>query len=438
MADVLLIYPRPEEIKERRFGFSLNLLYVAAILKKAGHRIVQYTDYSLEPCDLDRLRENVEKSEVAIIEFDSFPLKRAINIEHGEYLVRRIKGFSDKIKIIAFGCDLILFPRELKAVDYTFTGEPEIGILPVFEYLFRGGKEADIPRGLVDDLDGLPFPERDLLSPFIEHGGSFDREPHLARSTLIQTSRGCPNSCSFCQRKGWSPGLRQHSVEYVIREFRELQRRNYVNVWLADENFTFDLKRARQILDSLYRCEITINMKLSLSSWAHIDREFLESAKKAHVTIISFGIESANPEILEFYKKKINLEEFKELASYADDIGLFTIGNFIIGAPMETEETIQQTFRYALDTPFDQVNIKKLDYMAGSELYEALPLEMRAGKRHLFACKENGLNRFSLDDLKSRIDGFQAEFRRSRGDRFRRKAVRWGLPYKVKGENIDW
>jgi radical SAM superfamily enzyme YgiQ (UPF0313 family) len=431
MANVLLIYPRPEEIKERRFGFSLNLLYVAAILKQAGHRVIQYLDYSLEPFDLARLRERVDEADVAIVEFDSFPLKRAINIDHGEYLVQQIRGCSDKIKIIAFGCDLILFPRELKAADYTFTVEPERGILAVFEYLFQGRMKEDIPRGVVADLDELPFPERGLLSPFVEHGGSLDHKPHLARSTLIQTSRGCLNRCSFCQRRGWSQGFRPHSVDYVIREFRELQRNHYVNVWITDDNFTFDLKRAGQILETIYRREITVNMKLALSSWAHIDREFLESAKRANVSIISFGVESANPEILEFYKKKIDLEKFKELVSFAGDIGLFTIGNFIIGAPMETEETIHRTFRYALDTPFDQVNIKKLDYMAGSELYQTLPLDMRAGKRHIFACKENGLNNFPLQDLKSRIDQFQETFKRLRGGRFRQKAGEWGLPYEV-------
>ena len=55
MADILLVYPAPEVFKARRFGFSLNLLYIASILKQAGHRIVNYLDYSIESFDLDQV-----------------------------------------------------------------------------------------------------------------------------------------------------------------------------------------------------------------------------------------------------------------------------------------------------------------------------------------------------------------------------------------------
>ena len=85
-------------------------------------------------------------------------------------------------------------------------------------------------------------------------------------------------------------------------------------------------------------------MKISISSWTNIDFEFLKLAKKANISIISMGIESANEEILDFYRKKINLEQTKELIAFADSIGIYMVGNFIIGAPMETFKTISNTF----------------------------------------------------------------------------------------------
>jgi radical SAM superfamily enzyme YgiQ (UPF0313 family) len=155
----------------------------------------------------------------------------------------------------------------------------------------------------------------------------------------------------------------------------------------------------------------------------------LELAKEAGVSIISFGIESANPEILKFYRKKIDLNKFQNLVEYANRIGLFTVGNFIIGAPMETEETINNTFSYILNTPFDQVNLKLLDYMAGSDLYESLSNEMKKKQRHIFACKENGLNNFPLIHLKEKINCFKAKFQETSSHRLDEKIKKMGPPY---------
>jgi len=100
MADILLVYPAPEEFKERRFGFSLDLLYIASLLKQAGHKIVNYLDYSIDSFEPDKFRQNVDKADVVILEFDTFPLKRAMNIPHGQQLVDLItsKDHSSSIK----------------------------------------------------------------------------------------------------------------------------------------------------------------------------------------------------------------------------------------------------------------------------------------------------------------------------------------------------
>jgi len=80
-------------------------------------------------------------------------------------------------------------------------------------------------------------------------------------------------------------------------------------------------------------------------------------------------------------------------------IGLFTVGNFIIGAPMETIETINETFSFIKSCSFDKVNIKTLDYMMGSELYSKINCDLKKESTHIFACKENGLNNFYLQEI---------------------------------------
>jgi anaerobic magnesium-protoporphyrin IX monomethyl ester cyclase len=279
------------------------------------------------------------------------------------------------------------------------------------------------------DLDQLPFPDRGLLTPYAEHGGTVDQKPGLQKSTLIRTSAGCLNDCIFCQRKAWHKKYQAHSIPYVLNEFSELKKHHYRNIWITDDNFTYDLKRAKSLLKELSDRDLTMDMKIALSSWTHIDEEFLETAKKAHVSIISFGVETANQEIQRFYRKKISLQRLSQLIRYADKTGLYTVGNFIIGAPMETRATMEETFTYILDTPFDRVNVKILDYMAGSELYESLPPEKRGLNRHLFACRENGLNEFPLAELRGKVKDFMERFQRSREDHLKEKLSDYGPPY---------
>ncbi|MBM7865387.1 radical SAM protein [Heliobacterium gestii] len=432
MADILLIYPQPEETKDARFGFSLRLLYLSAILKAAGHS-VRLNDYSVEAFDMTALAEQLVRTDVAVIEFDSFPLKRAQNLGSAEALTAFVKQSHPQVKVIAFGYDCALFPRKVESADFTFTGEPEAAITTVVAALLAGSAVPDTLPSLLDNLDCLPFPDREMLSPFVEHGGSLRRQPHLAKSTLIQTSRGCRNRCRFCQRKGWDSAYREHSVDYSAREFAHLQERGYVNVWVADDNFGFHLPRAKALLTRLADAGMTRGMKIALSSWVYIDEEFLRLAKAASVSLISFGIETACPEIQAFYDKKIDLEKTASLLHTADKLGIYTVGNFIIGAPMETEGTMAQTFDYIRKVPLDQVNIKILDYMAGSDLYASLSPDVTAGRRHLFASLEMGLNAFPLKDLKARSNRFQQEIRALNQSRLRQKIARFGLPYETAG-----
>ena len=243
------------------------------------------------------------------------------------------------------------------------------------------------------NLDDLPYPDRVLI----------ETEPYYHRHndcTLIQTSRGCLNSCTFCQRQGWQNVHEEHSLEYAINEFKLLGQHKYKNIWIVDENFTYNLDRAKRILENLSKHKITCNMKIAISSWTHIDDEFLQIAHDANVSIISMGIESANADSLRFYKKDIDLNYVKHLVDKANEIGIFMVGNFIIGAPNETINDIKNTFSFIEDLRLDQVNIKILDYMSGSQLYEQLDQRIYSNN-HYFSCAENNLSDISLQTLKN-------------------------------------
>jgi hypothetical protein len=99
---------------------------------------------------------------------------------------------------------------------------------------------------------------------------------------------------------------------------------------------------------------------------------------------------------------------------------------------MESYTTIEETFRIIRECEFDQVNLKTLDYMMGSELYKSVESKAQ-GRSHLFACSENGINRFGLQeisDIKSRfLSGYYAEGK----ERLNRKIRKFGTPYDHQG-----
>ena len=171
-------------------------------------------------------------------------------------------------------------------------------------------------------------------------------------------------------------------------------------------------------------------MNLFISSWANIDYEFLDLAASSNIRIISFGIESGDKGILEYYRKNINLDKVAQIVQYANEKGIFTVGNFILGAPMETQETIEKTFNLIRECCFDQVNIKTLDYMIGSELHDSLNTALKL-KDHVFACAENGLTSLKLDEMVGLKAAFLKSYYKAHKDVIRKKIQRFGVPFCV-------
>ena len=429
--NILLIYPDPDEEKECRFGYSLSLLYLASILRQAGDAC-QLLDLSYEACSADSFRDRVLWADVIIVEFDSFPLKRASNSTSGLELVNAINGLC-QVPVIAFGHECVIRQKAVPGAVVTYVTEPESSILATVDAVVRRKQQPPCiaQSGTLQDMDLLPLPARDLLPEPVLYGQTRWRMAHLARSALIETSRGCMNTCRFCQRHGWSSSYRAHSVEYSLLEFEELAKEQYVNVWITDDNFCFNLPRAKSLLRGLAKKGVTRGMSLALSSWTRIDFETLELAHSARVKILSFGIESADSAIMHFYDKRIDLSHTRELIKAADALGQYTVANVIVGAPMESEDTIRSTFDYVLSVPFDEVNVKILNYMPGAPLYSELPAAMQEGARDVFACAENGLCRIPRDELKARCDNFTRFFKAARAPRLSAKLTKCGPPYAV-------
>lgn len=411
--NILLIYPRPDKYKKPRFGFSYELLLLATILK--SYHCIKIKDYSCEEYDEQWLVMQRKSYDLVLVECDSFALKRSENVINAREILTIFKG---NVPTIAYGNYCYIKKQNLELADYTIYNND---INQIIDCVNRICKNKIVPN--IPEYNQLPFVDRKILL-------SIDYYRENNKNTLLQTSKGCENTCVFCQRKGWQKHYVAHSDEYVINELKIIKEEGYENIWITDENFSFNLTRAKRLLKKIADEAITKNMNLFISSWANIDNEFIDLCVKCNVKIISFGIESGSEDILKFYRKNINLNTVPTLIEYANSNGIFTVGNFILGAPMESEDTIEKTFNLIRKCGFDQVNIKTLDYMIGSELYESLDEKYKV-EDHVFSCAEYGLTIFKLEELKKKKILFLQQYYQEHKTNLAKKIMIYGQPYNI-------
>ena len=136
-----------------------------------------------------------------------------------------------------------------------------------------------------------------------------------------------------------------------------------------DDVFTLDKKRASAIADEILKrgikirwtCETRVNL---------VDKELLRHIKQAGCYAIAYGIESASPDILNILNKDITLEQVVEAVRIAQEVGLQTIGYFMIGSPGETPETIAGTIQFAKKLKLDFAQFSVATPFPGTKLYD--------------------------------------------------------------------
>ena len=300
-----------------------------------------------------------------------------------QILTERIKDkISADILVIAGGHHASAAPDELaeiKSIDLVVREEGELifkeiiekysenseitgvkGISYYDEDLKKVVHNPDMP--LIQDLDSLPFPERN--SSFLE------KAPPSYYCRVI-TSRGCPFSCIFCNsHRVWGKKVRFRSPQNVLEEMKELKEiYNVKSFAFSDDNFTLSKERTLEI------CKL-IRQQLPGIEWIAgtrvdlINKSLLEQMKRAGCVQIKFGIEAGNQKVMDRIRKGITIEEVKKAVKMTKDIGLKQTTFFMVGHPGETKDDIQDTINLAkeLDPYTAWFNI--VSPYPGTELHE--------------------------------------------------------------------
>jgi radical SAM superfamily enzyme YgiQ (UPF0313 family) len=92
--------------------------------------------------------------------------------------------------------------------------------------------------------------------------------------------------------------------------------------------------------------------------------------KDCGLRLFLVGYESGNQQILDRIKKGINIDEAKQFTKACKDLGVIIHGTFILGLPVETQETIENTIRYAMELDVFSIQVSLAAPYPGTELYE--------------------------------------------------------------------
>ena len=393
----------------------LGMAYIGGYLRDKGVEV--------KILDLAALRLNDEQEKEAIRRSgaDFIAIAATTNtITEAYSLAKKAREVLPKAKIAVGGPHPTMMPertlQECAEIDYCIISEAEE---TTFE-LCQGKKDKDIlgiayrvsqahpasskrgqsreknqeiivnpPRPLIQNLDSIPFPARDLL-PLSRYWTPGVRRYPFA---TIMTSRGCPYSCTFCSNfRTQGKQFRYRSPENVLAEIDFLVK-NYgiKELNILDDNFTFMPKRVEEICDGLIKRNYDLDLKTGNGIRAdRVTPELLKKMKQAGFYLVAFGIEAGNSEILKKMRKGETKEHIIKAVRWAKEAGLLTEGFFMFGNEGEGRKEMLETIQFAKDLDLNIAQFQVYTPVPGSPYYDKI---MKEGK--VFSQKWEDFNAFN-------------------------------------------
>jgi len=383
MKILFVIYDNGSQIND----FPLAISYLAASLLEAGHEVKIYSSdvYHYPP---EHLTEYLDKTHFDVVGFGFcggyFQYKQFLKISEAVNKSINRKNFTYILGGPGPGAGPEYFLRKGNA-DFVCIGEGEKTIVELCAILGKVGREylpqvnglayvkdgklvKTTPRKLIEDLDTIPFPARDLFP--IEHYVlvPYPNKAHTDRLLPMLTTRGCPYHCNFCYR--YIPGMRFRKPEKVVEEMELLVDKYRVNYIVFFDELTMFPGKTEEL------CNVIINAKLDIK-WLCNGRlnfakpELLKLMKKSGCTFINYGIESYDNQVLKNMHKQLTLDVIDKGIKDTISEGISPGLNIIFGNYGDNAQTLQSGINFILKyNDYSQIRtIRPVTPYPGSELY---------------------------------------------------------------------
>src|SRR5215468_4575682 len=370
----------------RVMGFPpIGIMSLSSVLKRAGYECVMFDQANPETPN-EVIIEEIKRRKPALI---GLSFLSTTSYPYAKILARQIRAVDSTVKL-AFGgvfasLNAGLVKQQCPEVDFVCRGDGEQLILDLLARLddpegvgsltwARDGKIINNPnRAPERNLDQWPFPDRESQPlNFIE---SMPRDVpavlSLERFTTMQTSRGCPWSCLFCDIPIFNEGKwRSRSPQHVVEEFKHLQAQGYGSVYFVDDHFLLQPRRIEAICKGINDNGINIQWGCE-GRVDSVAQHLFPAMAKAHCRTLMFGLESGSQKILDRVRKEQTLEEMRTAVTNAKKAGIEIVhGFFVVGNPDETVEDMRATFDFAAQLPLDTFGFNRLCVYRGTPLWQ--------------------------------------------------------------------
>ena len=353
-------YPvvREERFEHKDIGSvypPLSLLYCAAVAERAGHEV--------RLLDLNGFERPLSD---ALDAMDAFKpgaclIRLGFDTQEADLEVLReakARGIFTMARLKIVGDTPWLRDEFMKAhafVDLFFLDEPECLLEGVLKALDEGGALDALPGLLIrkgSDILTTPDPGS-LMAPDLLPLPAYHLLPSLnayhtgvmqAPFTVIQTSRGCPYTCSFCSF-GKLP-YRKRDISKVVEELEWLKKDFGLKSFLFfDDVLTLDRPRTEKLMKLMLEKKLDLEW-VACTRADTVSKDLLQLMHQAGCREIAFGIESGSDQVLEDTTKGVTKDQIRQAAKWCHEVGILFYGLAIIGLPGETAQSVEDTIAF--------------------------------------------------------------------------------------------
>ncbi len=355
-------------VVQKYFGLfpPLSMAWVAAIAERAGHEVI-LVDARTLGLSREETLEVLKEFEPDLLGFMMTTYMFQETLGWARYLKNELK-----VPVVIGGYNLRVYPRESLMNDVADFGcyKQALKMFPAFLDQLGGDRDYEGVPGLIykkgndivvnaphpdeENFDEFPNPARHLLPN--EMYAEFPTE--RKNFTVMVTSLGCPRKCVFCEAGGTRYAPRSSAT--VIAEIEECNSRYGIReIDFFDYEFTIVRKRTEAICDGIIDRKIDV-IWACRSRIDSVDGALLEKMHNAGCRRIYFGIETGNQQALDEMHKGITVSQIRNTIDITMQLGIKTLGFFLVGVPGETRKSQKETVRFAAGLNLHYAQFSKL------------------------------------------------------------------------------
>lgn len=391
MKSYLLVMPRIVNRVGDAYQFPLGLPYISAVMKENHHKVYTVNLNGVEGEVEDILAALIKKYSIDVVmtgglSFQFWPVYQ---------IIAAVKRIAPQLLIVVGGGLITGDPEvameALGNADLGVVGEGEATIAELAAYLDGADNDAELAsahklghiagliikregkwqqtesRAPIDDLDSIPWPDFDGFEIEKTFQSSAGISGLNSKNTIYMlASRSCPFQCSFCFHTVGRK-YRQRSVDNFFAELDFYMHKYKIEyVCVEDELISYNSERIKEFCQRMkpYGIKWWTQFRVDM-----VEPWLLPLLRESGCDIMSFGLESANDEVLKSMGKHTKVAQIEKTLAMVYKEGMHFEGAFIFGDRAETYETALSTLAFWENHPEYRINLNTITVYPGSPLY---------------------------------------------------------------------